>query len=111
LRIPTRPFRCGQTTLTCRSPALNGDGNDVDAFEVRQCAVFQVKDKKYVYVRTLNKWYVADDDYVQRVESELSDLRVIVAPGFLSPFDSATMKSEGDYNDAAADGKSVLSHG
>jgi uncharacterized protein (TIGR04141 family) len=85
--------------------ALDGDGDPVCHFTLRQCAVFEVVWKKQRYVLTLNKWYRVDVKYAARVDAQVAQLPVIKSPGFL-PKIRAGM-SEGAYNEGAAKSKKM----
>ncbi len=83
--------------------ALKDDGNPVDTFTLRECAVFQVAHKGQLYVLTLNKWYVVNSDYADQVDDQVKRLAVIKERSFLPTLVKGT--PEGEYNESAADGR------
>jgi len=85
--------------------ALDGDGDPVCHFTLRQCAVFEVAWNKQRYVLTLNKWYRVDVKYAARVDDLVARLPVIKSPGFLPTIRAGT--AEGAYNEAAANSKKM----
>jgi uncharacterized protein (TIGR04141 family) len=85
--------------------ALKDDGTPVDAFRLRECAVFQVSYKGRLYVLTLNKWYSVNSEYAAHVNAQVGELTVIKSRGFLPTLAAGT--SEGDYNESAAQSRGM----
>ena len=89
-----------------RIDALTDDGGLVDAFTLRECAVFQVRHGQRVCVLTLNKWYEVKPDYAASVDVQVRQLPLIKAKRFLPTIRKGT--AERTYNAAAADGRRLV---
>nr|WP_145403096.1 DUF6119 family protein [Paenibacillus xylanexedens] len=59
--------------------------------------IYQTEYNQSTYIFSLNNWYKIDNNYFERVQSEMMEIPVIEKKGFLT--DIEVNESEGDYNE------------